>query len=78
VSWTEKTKQSEDWSVKTQQTEAWTEKTAQSETWSAQSPNAVGVGFSQGFAARPAFQVAFRNGIWAASDEQSETWTMAV
>jgi hypothetical protein len=73
--WVEKTKQAETWTVKTQQAEAWTAKTGQSESWSAQSPNEVGVGFSQGFASRPAFQIAFRNGIWADSAEQSETWT---
>jgi hypothetical protein len=54
----------------------WTEKTEQSEAWTAQAPNVIGVGFSQGFAARPAFQVAYRNGIWADQSEQSETWTV--
>lgn len=78
MTWTEKTRQSETWTAKSQQAEAWTDKTAQSEAWSVQSPNDVGVGFSQGFAARPAFQVAFRNGIWADSSEQSETWTAVV
>ncbi len=74
MSWTEKTRQSETWTAKTQQTEAWVARNGQPETWSAHAPNTIGIGFSQGFAARPAFQVAFRNGIWADSPEQSETW----
>jgi len=55
----------------------WTEKTEQSESWTNQAPNDVGDGFSQGFAARPAFQIAYRNGIWSERTEQSETWTVA-
>jgi len=56
--------------------ETWTEKTRQSETWTASTLNVVGDGFSQGFAARPAFQIAYRNGIWTQRTEQSETWTV--
>ena len=56
--------------------ETWTEKTQQSETWTAQAPNVIGVGFSQGFAPRPYFQIAYRNGIWTNRTEQSETWTV--
>lgn len=55
----------------------WTEKTQQSETWETEPPNVVGDGFSQGFAPRPAFAIAFRNGIWTQRTEQSETWTVA-
>jgi len=56
--------------------ETWTPKTQQSETWTANPPTVLGVGFSQGFAPRPAFQIAHRNGIWNERTEQSETWTV--
>jgi len=57
--------------------ETWTEKTRQSETWTANAPTIVGTGFSQGFAPRPAFMIAYRNGIWVEATEQSETWAVA-
>jgi hypothetical protein len=56
---------------------AWTEKTQQSETWTEKRPNVVGDGFSQGFAPRPYFARAFRNGIYTEKTRQDETWTAA-
>lgn len=55
----------------------WTPATQQPETWTENPPDTLGAGFSLGFAARPAFAIAIRAGIWTQRDEQSEVWTPA-
>ena len=52
---------------------SWTEKTRQPETWETET-QAIGVGFSPGYAAAPAFAIASTQGIWNEDAEQPEVW----